>query len=191
MVLRIKDVESHLELMPDGNPQQKEAKEMTLGQWRTMLEQLNANPPMGRVSVRVSSNVNLWRNTSADLEVRAGDTLIIPKKPSYVLVTGQVFNSTAISYRPGKSAKWYLSQAGGPTQLADKKSIMVVKADGSVLGAKNGLWTGESFSAVLQPGDAVVVPERVFSGGIQLQTIFSAAQLATSVASTIYIALHY
>ncbi len=191
MVLRIKDVESNLELMPENNPRQKEAKEMALGQWRTMLEQLNANPPMGRVSVRVSSNVNLWRNTSADLEVRAGDTLIIPKKPSYVLVTGQVLNSTAISYRPGKSAKWYLSQAGGPTQLADKKSIMVVKADGSVLGAKNGLWTGESFSAVLQPGDAVVVPERVFSGGIQLQTIFSAAQLATSVASTIYIALHY
>ena len=104
-----------------------------------------------------------------------GILLIIPKKPSYVLVTGQVLNSTAISYRPGKSAKWYLSQAGGPTQLADKKSIMVVRADGSVMGAKNGIWSGESFSAILQPGDTVVVPERVFTGGMQWQSIFSAA----------------
>jgi protein involved in polysaccharide export with SLBB domain len=191
MIIRVKNVERDLELLPEGNPRQKEAKEMAVQQWQTMLQQLNANPPLGRVSVHVSSNVNQWKNTSGDIEVRAGDTLIIPKKPSYVLVTGQVLNSTAISYRPGKSAKWYLAQAGGPTQLADRKSVMVVRADGSVMGSKNGMWSGESFSAALQPGDTVVVPERVFTGGMQWQSIFSMAQVATSVASTVFIALHY
>ncbi len=191
MIIRVKNVEKDLELLPEGNPRQKEAKEMAVQQWQTMLQELNANPPLGRVSVHVSSNVNQWKNTSADIEVRAGDTLIIPKKPSYVLVTGQVLNSTAISYRPGKSAKWYLAQAGGPTQLADKKSIMVVRADGSVMGSKNGIWSGESFSAALQPGDTVVVPERVFTGGMQWQSIFSMAQVASAVASTVFIALHY
>jgi len=36
-------------------------------------------------------------------------------KADYVAVTGQVFNPTAIGYKAGRSAKWYLSQAGGLT----------------------------------------------------------------------------
>jgi hypothetical protein len=68
---------------------------------------------------------------------------------------------------------------------------MVVRADGSVMGSKNGIWSGESFSAALQPGDTVVVPERVFTGGMQWQSIFSMAQVASAVASTVFIALHY
>jgi polysaccharide biosynthesis/export protein len=191
MILRVKDVEDNLELLPESNPKQKEAKEMALQQWRVMLQQLNTNPPVGRVAIHISTNINRWKNTSSDMEVRAGDILIVPKKPNFVLVTGQVLNSTAISYRPGKSAKWYLSEAGGPTQLADKKSIMVIRADGSVMGAKNGMWSGESFSTALEPGDTIVVPERVFSGGLQWQSLFSAAQVASSVVSTVFIALHY
>ena len=107
------------------------------------------------------------------------------------MVTGQVFNPTAVSYRPGKSAKWYLSQGGGPTKLADKKSIFVIRADGSVIGANAGLWSGSSLSAVLQPGDTVVVPEKAIGGGVQWATVFLAAQVASSIASTIFIALRY
>ncbi len=112
---------------------------MTLQQYQTTLNQLTANPPAGRVAIRISSNIDRWKNTSADVEVRAGDVLVIPKKPSYVMVSGQVFNPTAISYRPGKSAKWYLSQSGGPTQLANKKAIFVIRADGSVIGGETEL----------------------------------------------------
>ena len=49
------------------------------------------------------------------------------------MVTGQVYNSSAIGYRPNKSAKWYLGQAGGPTQLANKGAAFVIRADGSVI----------------------------------------------------------
>jgi protein involved in polysaccharide export with SLBB domain len=125
------------------------------------------------------------------MEVRAGDSLIIPKKPSYVLVSGQVFNPTAIAYRPGKSASWYLSQAGGPTLLGNKKSVFVIRADGSVVGSKRSLWSGDSLGGVLQPGDTVVVPERAIGGPIEWQVIFSAAQIASSVATSIFFALHY
>jgi len=40
---------------------------------------------------------------------------------NYVTVTGQVFNPTAVAYAPGRSAKWYLSQAGGLTQLGEQE----------------------------------------------------------------------
>jgi len=102
-----------------------------------------------------------------------------------------VFNPTAVSYRPGKSAKWYLSQAGGPTTTANKKAIFVIRADGSVIGTNESLWSGNSLNAVLQPGDTVVVPEKAIGGGVQWSTVFLAAQVASSIASTIFIAAHY
>jgi protein involved in polysaccharide export with SLBB domain len=191
MILRVKDLRNNLELLPEGDARQRQAKEMALQQYQTTLTQLSGNPPVGRVAIRVSSDINRWKNSSADVEVRAGDSLIIPKRPSFVMVSGQVFNPTAVAYRPGKSARWYLTQAGGPTAVADKHSIFVIRADGSVVGGKASLWSGHSLSAVLQAGDTVVVPEKAVGGGIQWQTVFLATQVASSVASTVFIALRY
>ena len=143
------------------------------------------------MAIRISPNIKSWANTTADIEVRAGDTLVIPKRPSFVMVDGQVFNSTAVSYRPGKSAKWYLSQSGGPTQMADRKAIFVIRADGSVIGTREDFWSGNSLGAVLQPGDTVVVPEKAIGGGPNWANLFTAAQVASSVVSTVFIATHY
>jgi len=107
------------------------------------------------------------------------------------MITGQVFNPTAVSYRPGKSAKWYLGQSGGPTTVANKKAIFVIHADGSVLGTNGGLWSGDSLDAALRPGDTVVVPEKALGGGVQWQTLFTSASIASSIASTVIIAAHY
>jgi protein involved in polysaccharide export with SLBB domain len=191
MILRVKDEQSNLQLLPESDPDKKRAKDLALQQWQTALEQLTSNPPSGRVAIRISGDIHQWENTTADVEVRAGDSIEIPKKPSYVMVTGQVYNPTAVSYRPGKSAQWYLGQSGGPTQLANKKAIFVIRADGSVLGSNQGLWGGDSLGAELRPGDTVVVPEKAIGGGIQWQTVFLAAQVASSIASTAFIAAHY
>ena len=191
IILRVKGAQSNLELLPDTDPKQKQAKLLAIQQWQSTLDQLSANPPLGRVAIRMSSKLDRWKNTPADIEVRAGDTLVIPKRPSYVMVTGQVFNSTAVSFRSGKSAKWYLSQSGGPTQLANKKAIFVIRADGTVVGVKTGLISGPSLGAVLLPGDTVVVPERALGGGLQWQSVLLSAQVASSIASTMFIALRY
>jgi polysaccharide biosynthesis/export protein len=191
LMLRVKDLQNNVALLPEGDANQKLAKENALRQYQNALTQLGSNNPVGRVTVRISPDLNRWKNTTADLEVRAGDTLVIPKRPGFVMVSGQVFNPTAVSYRPGKSAKWYLSQSGGPTAVANKKAIFVIRADGSVIGAKESLWSGRSLNAMLQPGDTVVVPEKAIGGGIQWQTVFLATQVASSVVSTLFIALHY
>jgi protein involved in polysaccharide export with SLBB domain len=191
MILRVKDEQSNLELLPETDPDKKRAKDTALQQWQTALEQLSSNPPSGRLAIRISTDIQQWKNTTADVEVRAGDAIEIPKKPSYVMITGQVYNPTAVSYRARKSAQWYLSQSGGATQLANKKAIFVIRADGSVLGSRQGLFSGDSLSAELRPGDTVVVPEKAIGGGIQWQTVFLAAQVASSIASTAFIAAHY
>jgi protein involved in polysaccharide export with SLBB domain len=191
MILRVKGAQTELEILPDTDEKQKQAKAAALQQYQTTLTELSSNPPLGRVAIRISPNIKSWANTTADIEVRAGDTLVIPKRPSFVMVDGQVFNSTAVSYRPGKSAKWYLSQSGGPTQMADRKAIFVIRADGSVIGTREDFWSGNSLGAVLQPGDTVVVPEKAIGGGPNWANLFTAAQVASSVVSTVFIATHY
>ena len=192
IVLRVKGAQSSLELLPDTDAKQKEAKLQAIQQWQSTLDQLSSNPPPGRVTIRIFSKIDRWKNTAADVEVRAGDVLVIPKRPSYVMVSGQVYNPTAVSFRPGKSAKWYLGQSGGPTQVAYTKAIFVIRADGSVLGSKNSLLSGASLNSPLQSGDTVVVPEKALGGtGLQWQTVMLVAQTASAIAGTVIIALHY
>src|SRR5258708_38423816 len=77
------------------------------------------------------------------------------------MVMGKVFNPSSLSYQPGRSSKWYLSQAGGFTQLSNRQAAFVIRADGSVLAAENnsGWWSGDPMNTVLKPGDSIVVPE--------------------------------
>jgi len=188
LVQRIKAEQTNLKALPDADPDQKNAKLTAIAQTETTLNQLEATAPIGRVVVHVQPNIERWRNTSADVALRDGDVLVIPKKANYVLVSGQVYNQTAISYRPGRSAQWYLSQAGGLTQMADKQAVFVILADGSVIASKNntGWWLGNPLNAALKPGDSIVVPEKTPRIGTRnWTTALQAAQIATSVALTI------
>ena len=182
MILRVKDEQSNLELLPETDPEKKRAKDVALQQWQTALEQLSSNPPSGRVAIRVSMDIQQWKNSVADVEVRAGDYNRDSEETQLRLWSpAKSTTPTAISYRRGKSARWYLSQGGGATQLADMKAIFVIRGDGSVLGTRQGFWSGDSLSAELRPGDTVVVPEKAIGGGLQWQTVFLAAQVAASI----------
>jgi protein involved in polysaccharide export with SLBB domain len=186
LMQRVKAAEVSLKALPETDADQKNAKLTAIAQTETALTQLQATAPIGRVVVHIRPDVNVWRNTSADVPVRDGDVLVVPKKADYVLVTGQVFNPTAISHQPGRSAKWYLSQSGGLTQLADKKAVFVIRADGSVIASKNnsgGWFSGDPLNAALRPGDSIVIPEKAPKiGGRNWATIMQSAQLASSVA---------
>jgi len=185
MIRRLKEEEVHLRALPEIDPDQKNAKLTALGETETTIQQLQANPPVGRVVIHLQHDLHAWKNTSSDVMIRDGDVLVVPKKTDYITVNGQVFNPTAVSYRPGRSAKWYLSQAGGMTQLANKKAVFVIRADGSVLAAKNnsGFWSGDPLNASLRPGDSIVVPEVAPRIGTRnWQNLFQAGQLAASAA---------
>jgi protein involved in polysaccharide export with SLBB domain len=172
--------------LPEGDADQKNAKLTAISQTEATLTELATHDPVGRVVVHIQGDINKWKDTAADITVHDGDVLTIPKNPNTVLVTGQVFNPTAISQQQSRSARWYLSQAGGLTPMADKKAVFVIRADGSVISAKNnnsGWWSGDPLSASLRPGDTVVVPEKAPKvGGPNFTTVLQAAQLATSVA---------
>jgi protein involved in polysaccharide export with SLBB domain len=141
--------------------------------------------------IHISSDIAKWENTIADVEVRPGDSIYIPKKPNFVMVAGQVYNPTAITFSPGKHASWYLKQAGGPTSLANKKDIFVIRGNGTVVGRGSGeWWSGNTLSVALQPGDTIFVPEKgagsssAFKNLSQSIQLLSGAAVAVSVIRT-------
>ena len=188
LIQRVKYEQVALKDLPENNEEQKNAKLTAMAQVQTTLEQLQASAPMGRVVIHIQGDVKEWKNTDADPVMRDGDELIVPKKANYVMVTGQVFNPTSISYQSGRSARWYLSQAGGMTQMANRQAAFVIRGDGSVVAAKNnsgGWWKGDPLNTVMKPGDTIVVPEKAPNvGGRNWPVTLAMAQIAASAAFT-------
>ena len=194
LIQRVREQQATLKLTATStnDNDQKLSAESALVQWQTALDSLMNSPPTGRVTIQISSNIRTWENTARDVTLRAGDVLYIPKRPSYVLVQGQVYGPTAVAYRPGKSAKWYLAQAGGPTNLANRKAIFVIHADGTVVGRHSSSWvTGDALSVTLQPGDMVVAPEKALGGPPVWKTLFQNAQVLSSITTSAILAAAY
>lgn len=187
LVSEVQEQGSALRQAPANDEDQKLAKQAALMQWQTTLERLQKTPPTGRLVIHISKDMKHWAGTPADIEVRAGDAIYIPKRPSLVMVDGAVYNPTAVSYKPGKSAGWYLRQAGGPTNSANKKAVFVIRGDGSVVGGSGGLFSGSAEKATLLPGDMVVVPEKGFSANTRWKNVLQASQLAYAVGIAIQV----
>jgi len=188
LIQSVQSQEAQVKLVPDQAGEDRLAKQAVVDQYQATLETLQNTPPEGRLVLHISSNLNHWANTSADIQVRDGDTIHIPKRPGVVLIDGAVYHPTGISYKPGKSAEWYLKQAGGPTTLAERKGIFVIRADGSVVGGSGGLFSGGVTSASLEPGDMVVVPQKVYAVSHAFQNTVETAQIVSAVAIAVFYA---
>jgi protein involved in polysaccharide export with SLBB domain len=149
-------------------------------QRKRAIEALEQTPVTGRMVVRLRSNLAEFEKSPDNVDLRNGDTIFIPKRPDFVLVNGQVYNSNAITYKPGKNAGWYLRQAGGATDQANKKAIFIVRANGSVVSGRGDWWSGNVLSTQMEPGDTVVVPEKAIGGSSSWKNLLSVAQLAES-----------
>ena len=154
------------------------------------VQQLQSHAASGRMVIHISADIDSWANTPADLELHRGDVLTVPKQPGFVLVTGQVYNATALTFTPGKTAAWYLSHAGGVNSTANRKEIFVIRANGSLVGHHSEGWFGgDVLSTRLNPGDVVVVPQKIIGGSLLWRNLLTTAQLASSIAITAGIAV--
>lgn len=163
-------------------------QQASLQQHQQEIQALEQAPVSGRVVVRIPSDLKRFRNSPDDVELRDGDSLFIPKRPDFVLVTGQVYNTNAITYVPGRDASWYLNQAGGATNLANKKAIFIIRADGGVVsGHREGWWMGSVLSTRISPGDTIVVPEKPVGGSTTWKNLLTIAQVAQAGAMSAFV----
>jgi protein involved in polysaccharide export with SLBB domain len=126
-----------------------------------LLDRLRQIHPTGRVVLQVQPD----SRELPDLALEDGDVIKIPPRNSSVGVFGSVFTTGSFVFEPGRTTGDYLALAGGPTRGADKGSIFMIRANGSVISARQGasFWhEGTAFSAaIVQPGDTLFVPEQV------------------------------
>jgi len=175
----------------DSAQDQAALTQESLVQRNAEIAALEEAPVAGRLVVRLTANLAHFAGSPDDIEMRRGDSVFIPKRPEFVIVSGQVYNSNAITYRPHRSAEWYLRQAGGPTDQGNVKMTFIIRANGSVVSNQgSALWNGGVLSTVIEPGDTIVVPEKAIGGSNGWKNLIAIAQLASTAATTAFIATH-
>lgn len=126
-----------------------------------LIERLRAVRPTGRIVLQLSPSAS----SLPDMALEDGDRLLIPARPTTVGVFGSVFNGGSYLYADGGSLTDFLRMAGGPTRGADTGSVFVLRANGSVVSArqKSGwLMSGGGLDGIkAEPGDTIFVPEEL------------------------------
>lgn len=129
---------------------------MAAGQ--ALLADLKATQAVGRLVIDLDEVMTATPGSSADLVVRDGDRLVIPRLTQEVTVIGEVQSPTSHLYRADLDRDDYISISGGLTQRADKKRIFVIRANGSVAASPSAAWFSRGGARDVQPGDTIVVP---------------------------------
>lgn len=152
----------------------------------SLSKEAEALQPIGRVTIELKNDIELFSKSSSNLSLKDKDELIIPSFNDTVLVMGQVMNPTAIIYDDDDVAT-YLSKAGGLTQLADDDNIYVIHANGEAQKYSAGIFLSDSVN--VKTGDVIVVPQELVTttgmqfakdiSGILYQFAVTAAALTT------------
>ncbi len=120
----------------------------------TVIERLRSIEPIGRVVMSLDT-LELKTDPYSNFEVRDGDRIHVPKRPSSVSVVGEVLAATSIQFYPEKKVSDYIGAAGGLNSQADRDAIYIIGPDGQAeLYERRYL---RSSNIELIPGSTIVV----------------------------------
>ena len=85
---------------------------------------------------------------SADILLEDGDEIVIPQRSDVIQIAGEVMIPKAIVYEKGAGTARYVYAAGGFTERANQKDILVVHPNGEIALANN---------TDILPGDLLLV----------------------------------
>ncbi len=91
-----------------------------------------------------------------------GDVFRIPSRPATVAVIGAVYGQNVFLHDPNRRVSYYVDLAGKPNQVADKSHEFIIRADGSIFSRERtqGAFLNRFDNAEVEPGDAIVIPEK-------------------------------
>lgn len=125
---------------------------------QNIANQLNQIEALGRVVIEADPAV-LRARPALEVILEPGDRLMMPKRPNFVSVVGEVLNPASLQFFAGKSADQYIAEAGGPLETAERKRIFVVYPNGEAKPIRSRFWQFSSLS--IPPGSTIVVPKDV------------------------------
>jgi protein involved in polysaccharide export with SLBB domain len=119
------------------------------------VQTLRAAQAAGRMVVDANP-VSLQGNPEADILLHPGDVLYVPRRPSHLMVSGEVMHAGAQRFEAGLSAEEYIARAGGLRDSADESQIFVVLPNGVAKSLTLSSWNYQETQ--LPPGSTIVVP---------------------------------
>lgn len=135
------------------SPEKAASGEQALIVGRSLLMDLQNARPVGRLVIDATS---LAAGAGAEIELRDGDALFVPRTQQAVTVLGEVQSPTSHLWRTGLDRDDYIGLSGGLTAKADGERIYVVRADGSVVARPRSMFGGGGDA--IRPGDTIVAP---------------------------------
>lgn len=121
----------------------------------TILELITSDEPLGRLIIDLPKI--LGGDSSADIVLQDGDSIVIPRETTTISVVGEVRREGVYRYQETLGLEDYVQLSAGTTVRAEEDAIYIVKADGSVNTLENSIFSFES-SRAMSPGDTIVVP---------------------------------
>ncbi len=134
--------------------------------------------PAGNVRIDLATALQK-PGSPADTEVRDGDIIFVPERPTTVAVTGAVVVPSAVLHERGKNIAYYIERAGGYTADAARDRVLVIRANGEVLPA--------SKARTVEVGDIIFVPTKVMAERLRdRQAEFDAAIRSITTGAIVY-----
>ena len=95
---------------------------------------------------------------AANVRLEDGDIIVIPRKTDIVAIGGEVVVPQSVVYMQGAVLGDYLGKAGGLTERADAKRIIIMKPNGSV---------NMNANTAIRAGDQIMVMPKVDTKNMQ------------------------
>jgi len=147
------------------NPEDTLSAAVSVQNSRQLIARMRSLKATGRIVLHLEPGSNDLTRIM-DLPLEAGDKFMVPARPATVNVFGAVYNQNSFLFEPAQRVEDYLRRSGGPTRTADQGHMFIIRADGSVVPKRDTSPFRKAFAfAPLNPGDSIVMPERVFKPG--------------------------
>ena len=129
--------------------------------------------PSGRLVVANDGQIT-------NVRLQDGDIITIPQKADSILISGEVLVPQSAVFIPQRSVHEYIQGAGGLTQHADTKRILIVRQNGEVRDAN---------SVTLRPGDEILILPVAPTKNLQLAATLSQIFYQIAIAAKVVLDL--
>ena len=123
-----------------------------------LTEEIKNSKPSGRIVVDLLSE-----ESNSFLNIRSGDSLIIPERTNSVFVYGEVSSEGAIAYVPSKGVDYFVEKSGGYKRFADNESIYILHPNGETerYSKQRNLFANQPRDLNMYPGSVIFVPRKL------------------------------
>tara|TARA_A100001015_G_scaffold192269_1_gene214230 strand:- start:978 stop:2711 length:1734 start_codon:yes stop_codon:yes gene_type:complete len=154
-----------------------------------ILIELKNSKSTGRIIAEFDLNI-IANEPDKDTVLEDGDRIIIPQITQQVYIQGEVSNTGAARYTPGKNINYYINTSGGALDTADLENIYVIHPNGETINLGNRsrlsfIFEDDSIE-LIYPGSIIYIPQKTnYVNSLQVASIWAPiiSSLALSLTS--------